>query len=98
MPHIVRHIVYMANQITIRGIDTETEKRVKDIARRYNISLNKAAIMLIRKGAGINEDDLSPEVIGNSLDSFIGSWSSDEESEFLKSIEDTENIDQDMWK
>jgi hypothetical protein len=38
-----------------------------------------------------------PGVVGNSLDRFIGIWSEEEASEFLKSIEVFEEIDESMW-
>ena len=48
--------------------------------------MNKAALALIRKGAGIRDKGLGPETVGHSLDSFIGSWSAKEERVFLNSI------------
>jgi len=37
------------------------------------------------------------EVIGNSLDGYIGVWSVAEEAEFLKAIEVFEEIDESFW-
>ena len=37
------------------------------------------------------------EVIGNSLDAYIGVWSAEEEAEFLESIEVFEQIDESFW-
>ena len=88
----------MGNQITIRGLDPETEKRLRELARRRRISLNKAAKLLMRKGAGLQEDNSGHEVVGNALDSFIGSWTQRGETEFLDSIRDVEQIDADFWQ
>ena len=88
----------MENQITVRGLDPETEKRLRELARRRQISLNKAAKLLMRKGAGLQEDNSGPEVVGNALDSFIGSWTRRDETEFLDSIRAVEQIDADFWQ
>jgi hypothetical protein len=92
------HNTSVKNQITIRGLDAETDRRVRDLASRLRISLNKAAVMLIRKGAGLREDDSGPEVVGKSLDSFIGSWSREDEAKLLDSIREMEQVDQDLWQ
>ena len=39
----------------------------------------------------------NPRVIGNSLDRFMGEWSEEEATEFLKTIEVFEEIDESMW-
>ena len=88
----------MRNQITVRGLDPETEGRVRELARRMRISLNKAAVMLMRKGAGVREDSSGPEVVGGALDSFVGSWTRDDELEFLESIREMEQIDPALWQ
>ena len=88
----------MKNQITVRGLDAETEKRLGELARQRHISLNKAAIVLIRKGAGLRDDGSSPEVVAESLDSFVGTWSREEETQLLNSIRDMDQIDTDLWQ
>ena len=88
----------MKNQITVRGLDAETEGRLRDLARRQRVSMNKAAVMLIRKGAGLHYEDAGPETVGASLDSFVGSWSREQEQEFLRSIRDMEQVDRELWR
>jgi hypothetical protein len=43
------------------------------------------------------EETGDEEVIGNSLDRYIGVWSATEEAEFRKSIEVFEEIDESFW-
>ncbi len=74
-------------QLTIRGLGKELERRIRELARRKGISLNRAALELLRKGAGIAEPKPHSDVVGDSLDRFIGSWSADQEREFLKEVE-----------
>ena len=36
-------------QLSLRGFDEELERRIRQLARREKISLNKAALMLMRR-------------------------------------------------
>lgn len=42
-------------QITLRGLSPELEQRVQQLAAEEHISLNKAALKLYAKGAGLTE-------------------------------------------
>ena len=85
-------------QLTLRGFDSELEQKLGELARAQNISLNKAALIMLRKGAGLNERQARPEVIGDTLDHLIGKWSEGQEKEFLRAVESLERVDEDMWK
>jgi hypothetical protein len=86
------------NQLTIRGFDAELQQRLESIAQEKGISLNKAALHLLRKGAELNETSKNTHIIGAALDEFIGSWSAKEETQFLQSIKACEQIDEDFWR
>jgi hypothetical protein len=85
-------------QLSLRGFDDELEKRIRETARREGISLNRAALLLLRKGAGIERSGKQIAVVGDSLDHLIGKWSSEEAGEFLESIKLFEQIDRSFWK
>ncbi len=40
----------------------------------------------------------APRKVGHSLDRFIGTWSAEEEAEFLKAVEIFEQVDESFWK
>lgn len=40
----------------------------------------------------------APRTVGHSLDRFIGTWSAEEEAEFLKAIEIFEQVDESFWQ
>ena len=86
------------NQLSLRGFDKELARRIRELARREGVSLNKAALLLMRRGAGIGEETMHESAIGTALDEFIGTWSAADEKRFLKSIEPLETVDQDLWK
>ena len=65
------------SQITLRGMESELEIEVRRLAARQGISLNKAALQLIRKGAGLSGPG-SVRGIGDGLDDWIGSMTSED--------------------
>ncbi len=85
-------------QLSLRGFDAELEKRIREIARQEGISLNRAVLRLLRKGAGLGKAGKPSDVVGDSLDHLIGKWSLEESREFLKSIGPLEQIDRSFWK
>jgi len=85
------------NQLTIRGFDSRLERRLRELAREREISLNKAALVLLRRGAGLEDSSGATGKVGDSLDSFVGVWSESEERDFLESLSALEQIDPGLW-
>lgn len=84
-------------QLTIRGFDKELERRIRELARSEGISLNQAVLRLLRKASGIgprNRDD----AIGNALDDLAGTWTEEEEKEFLAAIQPLDRVDEELWR
>lgn len=86
------------NQLTIRGFGDDLRREIEALARERGISLNRAAVLLIRRGAGLDDDQARANVIGDSLDEFIGSWTVEDEAAFLGSIGATEQVDHELWR
>jgi hypothetical protein len=92
-------------QLTLRGFDEELEGRLEKLARERSISLNRAALLLMRRGAGLatlsdhsGDQSAGAPTIGSALDRFVGVWSEDEEREFLCSIDDLDRVDSELWE
>lgn len=90
------------NQLTIRGFDDHVARRLKELARERDVSLNKAAVILLRRGADAEEPTALDQgqdqgKIGDSLDSFAGVWTEEEEREFLDALAPLEQIDEELW-
>lgn len=83
-------------QLTLRGLPPRLERSLRELARREGVSLNKAAVRLLEKGAGLGErpDDR----IGHAFDHLIGTWSKDDGDAFLESLRSFENIDPELWR
>ena len=84
-------------QLTIRGISPELAEAVRRLAREEGISLNKAAVRLLAKGANLGPGKKAG-AIGNDLDHLFGTWTESEAKAFFKSVECCEQVDKDFWK
>lgn len=86
------------SQLTLRGLDKNLEQHVQQVAMNEHTSLNKAALQLLRRGAGLERNTAVPNVIGNQLDDFIGTWSAADEAALEKSAAAFETIDPEQWQ
>jgi hypothetical protein len=86
------------DQLTGRGFDKALARRIKEVAKTQRISLNQAAVMLLRQATGLDLISKQPERIGDSLNKLIGAWTNEEAEELLKSIRPLETIDSELWK
>ena len=85
-------------QLTLRGFDPALERSLRELASELQISLNRAALLLMRRGAGLGDGSRPSREVGGALDSFIGVWSGEQEAELLESVEPFEQIDPELWR
>lgn len=85
-------------QLTIRGIDRAVERRIRAVAKREGVSLNKAALRLLENASAPHAGEPRREKIGHSLDKFIGDWTDEEADAMLESLKVFEVVDDEDWK
>lgn len=85
-------------QLTIRGFGKELERRIRRLARREGISLNKAAMRFLRRGAGLEDREVGGTRVGTALDHVIGTWTQAEAREFANAVKDLERIEPALWE
>ena len=85
------------NQLTVRGLGDDLSGAIRRLANRDGTSLNRAAVKLLRRGAGL-EDGQAADTVGSSLDHLIGSWSNAEADEIERALKRFETIDEAMWE
>lgn len=85
-------------QLTLRGLATELERRLRALAAEEDLSLNQAAIRLMQRGAGLSERRRRADTIGPALDDVIGTWSAAQAKEVLEAARDFERIDEELWR
>jgi len=86
------------NQITVRGFDDELSASLRRLAKREGLSLNQAALRLLRRGAGLAEGPGQRDTVGDSFDRLIGSWTQADADEMEAALKEFETIDEAAWK
>lgn len=86
------------NQLTVRGLGSDLDEAVHRLAQQEHISLNKAALRLLRKGAGLADSTESGDCVGSSLDDLIGSWTQEHAEEMDAALADLATIDESAWE
>jgi hypothetical protein len=81
--------------LTIRGVDDELEKAIKETSKDKQESMNQTVIKLLKQSVGLSKKALFP--IYNDLDDLAGSWSAEDEALFSKNTQSFEEIDEGMW-
>lgn len=85
-------------QLTLRGFDRRLDRRIREIAREEGLSLNQAALKLLREGAGLAPSRSGSRTVGHSLDFLVGTWSEEDAREFERVTRDHERIDRRLWR
>lgn len=88
----------MKKQYTIRGIDKDLDRAVRETAAKYEISVNKAVVGLLKKGAGLETPGSTKGPPYHDMDDLAGSLSREEAAKMLKAIKDMRRIEPDLWK
>jgi hypothetical protein len=81
----------------MRGFDDELREHLQELARKEHLSLNKAALKLLRKATCFDDDEPRQKQVGSALDEFIGCWSPAEAKEFEHQVKVFEQVDPDLW-
>ncbi|MXV88851.1 MAG: hypothetical protein F4117_09570 [Acidimicrobiales bacterium] len=84
-------------QLTVRGFEDELSKAIRRFAQREDVSLNQAALQLLREGAGLSTTAGADDTVGSSLDHLIGSWSQEEYLEVAAVLKELDVIDEEAW-
>ena len=87
----------MATEITIHNLDDATAEWISREAQRRGISIESLVLDLIRKGISIDRESSQMQTC-HDLDSLAGTWSEEEEREFLNAIADFEQVDEKLWR
>lgn len=81
------------DQLTVSGIGDDLASELHRLAAQEEISLNQAALRLLRRGAGLADRAKTGRWVGSSLDHLIGSWTPEEVGELDAALEAFEQIE-----
>lgn len=94
---VLERSVAMSNSITISELDAATTAWLDQEAQRSGEPVEHVIQRLIRRG--IEAEQGKHEVVRHhDLDTLAGTWSDEEAAEFLRSVEDLNQIDSGLWK
>ena len=82
--------------MTVRGIDTEVAKLLKDQANSEGTSVNALLLKMVKESLGIEKKRRTK--IYHDLDHLAGTWSEKDLKEFQKNVEYLEKVDKELWK
>ena len=82
--------------ITIRGIDNEVAKTLKERAKKEGVSVNSIVLRIVKESLGLKKKRRT--VIYNDLDHLAGTWGEKDYAEFQNKVADFEKIDENVWK
>ena len=85
----------MAAKLALRGVDRQLERRIREEAKAADVLLNKAALRLLRRGAGLDRAGAS-SLVGGALDHLIGTWTEAEARELAEATRVFERVDEDV--
>lgn len=84
-------------QLTLRTQDVALEDAIRAHARARGMSLNRAALELLRSSLGLTTE--APDRrIGSRLDHLAGTWSDAEADAFDAAVADLSRVDPEMWR
>ena len=84
--------------LTLNSLDDDLVSTIQRLAERDDITEDQAALKLLRKGAGLEDDAPGNGKIGNALDEFVGDWTKEEAAEFDATVAELRVIDESMWR
>lgn len=87
-------------QLTLRCKERALEQRIRQLAREEGISLNQAAVRLLRRGAGLEEatSPSRPDRVGSRLDHLAGTWTARQAREVEDALRLFDAVDEELWR
>ncbi|RKX74272.1 MAG: antitoxin [Spirochaetes bacterium] len=82
--------------LTIRGLDTELDLKIKERAAQSGESINRIVLQLLKSSLGIGKNKAFPTYY--DLDKLAGTWTENDELEFTANIEELGKVDKELWK
>ena len=93
MQAICAYIAYMkSTQYTVRGVSRNLDDRVREEARRYDVSVNAMLLDALARGLGAGAEPAECD----DMDDLAGTWVEDDA--FDEAIAAFQSIDEALWR
>ena len=83
--------------ITIRGVDPEVAAKLKILAEKKGKSINQIVLDIIKKNLGLEKEKKHTREY-DDLDTLFGRWSEDEFTVIQDTIDQSRQIDKELWQ
>lgn len=83
--------------ITVRGVDSDLAKRLKQVASEEAKSVNQFVLEMLRQSVGIKKQKKFTRIY-NDLDHLFGTWAEAEFKAINDKIMDEKKIDEELWR
>jgi hypothetical protein len=89
-------MMHTVRPITLRGMSRELEHVLRRTAAEMGGSLNRAAIALLERGAGLARPP--GRALHHDLDHLAGTWNAEEADSFDAELAQQRRVDRELWK
>ncbi len=83
--------------ITVRGVDSDLAKRLKQVASEEAKSVNQFVLEMLRQSVGMKKQKKFTRIY-NDLDHLFGAWTEAEFKAINDKIMDKRKIDEELWR
>ena len=83
--------------ITVRGVDSDLAKKLKQVASEDAKSVNQFVLEMLRQSVGIKKQKKFTRIY-NDLDHLFGTWAETEFKAINDKIVDERKIDEELWR
>ncbi len=85
-------------KVSLKEAEGHLGELMEEAAAGQEVVITSAGGPAVRLMLVPREEREGPRTVGHSLDRFIGTWSAEEEAEFLKAVEIFEQVDESFWR
>ena len=86
------------SQITLRNIDSELLKKIKEMAQKENTSMDKLIARLLKQALQPGKKKAIPgQTRYHDLDELFGVWSDEEAKTFEEALQLQRKVDEKLW-
>ena len=93
---------HATTQLTVRGVDTQLERRLREEAERRGLSVNRTVLQLLRDGVGLTDSPGAGRARRtlryDDLDHLAGTWSDQDAREFDAALGKMRRVEPELWR
>lgn len=89
----------MTKQLTLRGVDSYLDQRLKAEADQRGLSVNRYILTILREETGLGNDTRhAASTRFHDLDHLAGTWTRQDFEEFEQQLAAQRSIEADLWR